>query len=79
MVLSPLKDETCSVVWIDFGDKEEVKKGFVLDVKKDHLKKAIYTLPIKNKWTDFEQALYKLQTEVKFKTFLISKLFVSIL
>ena len=64
MVLSPLVDDTCSVVWVYFGDKEQVKKGFVLDMKKEQRNKSLYSLPIKNKWTDNEQALYKLQAEV---------------
>ena len=66
MVLSPLKDGKCSVVWVDYGDKEDVAKGFVLDIKPDQRNKSLYTLAVKNSWTDYEQALYKLQADVSF-------------
>ena len=53
---------TCSVVWVDYGEREQVKKGFVLDIKNEQHNKPIYTLPVKNKWNDYQ--LYKLQDEV---------------
>ena len=64
MVLSPMANGTCTVVWVDYGDKEQVKKGFVLEIKNEQRNKPLYTLPVKNKWTDHEQALKKLQVEV---------------
>ena len=64
MILSPLKDGKCTVVWVDYGDKEEVEKGFVLDIKSEQRNKSLYTLAVKNEWTVYEQALFKLQADV---------------
>ena len=64
-MLSPLANGYCSVVWVDYGGTEKVKRGFVLDIKNEHRNKPLYTLPVKNKWTDHKQALKKLQAEVK--------------
>ena len=64
MVLSPLEDNKCTVVWVDFGDKEEVEFGRIHEITKEIRKKSIFSLPMKNTWTEYGSSLAKLHQEV---------------
>ena len=64
MILGPLENDKCQVVWVDFGDKEEVKAGWFNEITREIRKKSIFSLPMKNIWKEYDTCLAKLHQEV---------------